>query len=302
MCDESDLAGWDKKLTDKGLSRRQFAALSGAAAITACSGELSAGAGNQQSANFDEQIPTQIDQGMVSIATADGTMDAYFARPSRRKSPAVILWPDIASLRSSKREMAKRLAREGYAVLVANPYYRDVPADQFENSVQFRESDGFQTVRPWREKLSSRAVMRDADALVSWLDQQSTVDTAKGIGTQGYCMGGPFTVYTAHSRPDRVKAAASFHGGGLVRDDADSPHKILEQGTSYLIAIAKNDDAKAPVDKGALQSAADAGSISAEIEVYGGDHGWCVPDNPAYARAEAERAWARLLATYEGAL
>lgn len=115
-------------------------------------------------------------------------------------------------------------------------------------------------------------------------------------------MGGPFTVYSAHARPDRVKAAASFHGGGLVREDEASPHKILEKGTSYLIAIAKNDDEKAPDDKTALREAADAGGIKAEIEVYGGDHGWCVLDNPTYDQAEADRAWGRLLALYDSAL
>ena len=298
MCDESDLAGWDKKLTDKGLSRRQFAVLSGSAAVAACTRD-GAVAGESTAA---DAVSRDLTESMVTIVTQDGTMDAFFVHPAKGSAPAVIFWPDIASIRESKRNMARRLAAQGYAVLVANPYYRDVPADQFENSAQFWESGGFQTVRPWREKLSSRAVMRDADTLVSWLDQQDAVDTSKGVGTQGYCMGGPFTVYTAHSRPERVKAAASFHGGGLVRDDADSPHKILEQGTSYFIAIAKNDDAKAPDDKGALRSAADAGSIKAEIEVFGGDHGWTVPDNPAYAEAEAERAWSRMLATYEGAL
>lgn len=294
MCDESDLAEWDKQSAAKGLSRREFGALGGAAALTACAGEMGSADSAATLAGLAEEA--------VQIKTQDGTMDAFFVHPEPGSHAAVILWPDIASLRESKRNMARRLAGEGYAVLVANPYYRDVPGDQFESSVQFREVGGFQKVRPWREKLSSRAVMRDADALVSWLDQQSAVDTAQGIGTQGYCMGGPFTVYTAHSRPDRVKAAASFHGGGLVRDDADSPHKILKTDTSYLIAIAKNDDAKAPDEKDALRTAAKAGGISAEIEVYGGDHGWTVPDNPKYAEAEAERAWARLLATYEGAL
>lgn len=298
MCDESDLAGWDQKLAEKGLSRRQFAVLSGSAAVAACTRD-GAVAGESYAA---DAVLRDLTESMVAIVTKDGTMDAFFVHPADGPAPAVILWPDIASIRESKRNMARRLAGAGYTVLVANPYYRDVPADQFTDSVQFRESGGFQTVRPWREKLSSRAVMRDADALVSWLDRQDAVDTAKGIGTQGYCMGGPFTVYTAHSRPDRVKAAASFHGGGLVRDDADSPHKILEAGTSYLIAIAQNDDAKAPDEKRALRTAADASSIKAEIEVYGGDHGWTVPDNPAYAEAEAERAWARLLATYSMSL
>lgn len=294
MCDERDFAEWDTKLAAGELSRRQFGALSGAAALAACSGDLTA--------DDDEVSVGDLVENRVLIDTEDGEMDAFFVHPASGKHPAVIVWPDIASLRESKRNIARRLANEGYAVLVANPYYRDVPGDRFESSVAFREAGGFEIVKPWRDKLSSEAVMRDADALVGWLDGQEAVDTERGIGTQGYCMGGPFTAYTAHSRPGRVKAAASFHGGGLVRDDEDSPHRILEQGTSYLIAIAKNDDARAPVEKGEIRKAADAAGVRAEIEVYAGDHGWTVPDNPAYAEAEAERAWARLLALYEGAL
>lgn len=294
MCDERDFAEWDRKAAAPGLSRRSFGALSGAAALAACTREVSA---------VDENSGMgALTENRVLIDTDDGEMDAFFVHPAEGKHPAVILWPDIASLRESKRNMARRLAGEGYAVLVANPYYRDVPGDQFASSVAFRESGGFRKVKPWREKLTSRAVMRDADALVSWLDGQEAVDRERGIGTQGYCMGGPFTVYTAHVRPDRVKAAASFHGGGLVRDDADSPHRILEQGTAYLIAIAQNDDARSPDDKSALREAADAAGVAAEIEVYAGDHGWTVPDNPAYAEQTAEKAWARLLALYSGAL
>lgn len=294
MCDETDLAGWDDKLAAKGLSRRDFGLMGGAAALAACSGTVTAGSDTGSISGLTEY--------MVLIDTLEGEMDAFFVHPSEGTHPAVIMWPDIASLREAKRVMAQRLAAEGYAVLVANPYYRDVQADQFTDMASFRADGGWQKVGPWRGKLSSDAVMADTDALVGWLDGQEVVDTTKGIGTQGYCMGGPFTVYSAHARPDRVKAAASFHGGGLVREDEASPHKILEKGTSYLIAIAKNDDEKAPDDKTALREAADAGGINAEIEVYGGDHGWCVLDNPTYDQAEADRAWARLLALYDSAL
>lgn len=291
MCDESDVAGWDARLVAHGLSRRNFGLMGGAVALAACSGTVTAGGPD-----------SSLTENMVLIDTPEGDMDAFFVHPSEGRHPAVILWPDIASLREAKRAMARRLAAAGYAVLVANPYYRDVPGDQFADMASFRADGGFQKVGPWRGRLSSDAVMRDTDALVGWLDGQDAVDTARGIGTQGYCMGGPFTVYSAHSRPDRVKAAASFHGGGLVREDEASPHRILEQGTSYLIAIARNDDEKTPDDKTALRAAADAGGINAEIEVYGGDHGWCVLDNPTYDQAEAERAWGRLLALYESAL
>src|SRR5690606_18077666 len=152
-------------------------------------------------------------------------------------------------------------------------------------------------------KNSAEGVMEAARAVVAWLDTQDAVDTARGIGNQGYCMGGPYTVWTAAAVPDRVKAAASFHGGGLVGDAPTAPINLLGQTqASFLIAIARNDDAQAPTEKDLLAQAANAAARPAEIEVYDGDHGWTVPDSPVYAEAEAERAWARLLETYSAAL
>ena len=211
----------------------------------------------------------------------------------------MILWPDIAGLREAKKAMARRLAGEGYAVLVANPYYRDAKAPQFADFADFMKNGGFTKVTPWRTKAGDpAAIARDAKALVAWLDGQRAVNTKRGIGNQGYCMGGPYTVYTAAAVPGRVKAAASFHGGGLVTDKTDSPHLVLQKGTGYLFAIAQNDDAKQPSAKDSLRAAATATGAQAEIEVYPADHGWCVPDSPVYNAVQAERAWTRLLALY----
>lgn len=290
MCDEADIKQWAKQVID----RRRFGALAGTAAIAACApGAMSA------SGEASGPAAMGLKESTVTFATDDGTMDAFWVHPSSGKHPAVIFWPDIASIRESKRNMARRLAGEGYAVLVMNPYYRDVAGEQFADFAEFAAEDGFQKVRPWREKLSSFAVKRDAKAAVAWLDAQEAVDSARGIGSQGYCMGGPFTVYSAHSVPARVKAAASFHGGGLVREDDESPHKLLaETQAGYLFAIAKNDDARSPEDKTALAEATTAAGRPAQVEVFAGDHGWCVPDSPAYAQAPAEKAWADLLRLY----
>jgi carboxymethylenebutenolidase len=231
-------------------------------------------------------------------------LDGFFVHPGSGAHPGVIFWPDIAGLREAKRNMARRLAGEGYAVLVVNPYYRDVAGEQFADFAEFIDQKGFQKVRPWREKLDGEAIMRDAEAITGWLDGQSAVDGERGIGTQGYCMGGPFTMWSAAAVPGRVKAAASFHGGGLVREDYDlSPHKLMNRmQASLLIAIAQNDDAKAPEEKSVLREAASAAGRPAVIEVFPADHGWCVPDSPAYDQAAAEQAWSELLKLYKGAL
>lgn len=291
MCTQDRFA----KLATATFNRRQFAVMSGSAALMACtatgSGPMSAAA-------------TGLVENSVLIDTADGTADAFFVHPASGKHPGVIFWPDVAGLREAKRMMARRLAEAGYAVLVVNPYYRDVRGEQFADFATFRSQEGFAKVKPWRDKLSSTTIMRDADALVRWLDGQEAVDTARPIGTQGYCMGGPFAVFSAAARPDRIGGAASFHGGGLVRDGVSSPHRLLTRTpeTRYLLAIAQNDDAENPDHDDILRRSAREADVAAEVEVYAADHGWTVPDSPAYDQAEAERAWSRLQALYRVAL
>lgn len=292
MCDESKLADWAKQT----ISRRQFGALSGAAALAACA-----------PAETEPMPQAAARKGLkergINFETADGRLDGFLVQPAKGSHAAVILWPDIAGIREAKRNIARNLASEGYAVLVVNPYYRDVTGEQFADFAAFISDGGFGKVGPWRAKLTAEAIMRDAAAITDWLDRQEGVSQARGIGTQGYCMGGPFTMWSAAASP-RIKAAASFHGGGLVRaDNPMSPHALFpKMEANLLIAIAQDDDAKAPADKTALREAAVAASRPAKIEVYAGDHGWMVPDSPAYNVAAAEQGEADLLALYKGAL
>jgi carboxymethylenebutenolidase len=287
MCDEANLERWARGA----ISRRQFGALTGA-------GVLAAGAAAPLSA------APALTEDNVSFATPNGIADGFFVHPASGKHPAVILWPDIAGLREAKRLMARELAAQGYAVLVMNPYYRDVAGEQFADFADFIAKGGFQKVGPWRGKLDAPAIMSDARAITFWLEEQDGVDYTRGIGTQGYCMGGPFTIWSAAAVPSRIKAAASFHGGGLVRpDNVNSPHAQLEYvKAGLLIAVAKDDDAKAPADKGTFGDAANAAGVAATITVYDGNHGWMVPDSPAYAPAEARRGEGDLLALYKARL
>lgn len=276
------------------VSRRQFGAIGAVAGLGAAF--VPWAAANAQGADG-------LTETMVSFPAPGGTMDAFFVHPAEGKHPAVIIWPDIAGLRDAFKAMARRLASQGYSVLVANPFYQDEPAPQFEDFEDFRANGGFQKVGPWMQKNTFEAVTGAAEAIVAWLDQQAAVDTAKGIGTQGYCMGGPFTVWTAAAAPERVKAAASFHGAALVGDDATSPVKMLDQTqASFLFAIARNDDSTAPGDKDALKAAAAEASRPAEIEVYPADHGWTVDDSPVFDSDAADKAWDRLLDLYKTAL
>ena len=277
------------------VNRRQFTrmgvVLSAGATMAACSTTVGAEGG--------------LSERMVTFNAPGGTMDGFFVHPAGVESPGVILWPDIAGLRASKMAMARRLAADGFAVLVANPYYRSVAGEQFADFEAFRAGGGFEKVRPWMAVNTPEAVMDTARSVVGWLDAQDAVDSARGIGNQGYCMTGSWTIYSAAAVPSRIKAAASFHGGGLVGDGANVPVNLLDDladDAKVLIAIAKNDDARAPTDKDALRAAAAAAGADVEIEGYEGDHGWTVLDSPGYAEAAAERAHGRLLALYRAAL
>ncbi|MEQ9504051.1 MAG: dienelactone hydrolase family protein [Deltaproteobacteria bacterium] len=234
----------------------------------------------------------------VTITTPDGEAEAFFVAPAEGRHPAVLVWPDVAGLRDAYRTMATRLATSGYAVLAVNPYYRSSKLPVMETFAEWRTEEGRAKIKPMREALTHEAITRDGAAFVAWLDQQPEVDTDKKIGTTGYCMGGPFTFRTAAAAPERVGAIGSFHGGGLVTDEPTSPHRLLAQmKAAALICVAQNDDERQPEAKTVLAETAKAVGRPAEVEVYPAQHGWCTIDSPVYDEAQAERAWARLLAT-----
>ena len=290
MCDDYTAEQEEQALAARGLNRREFAAIGAATVIAACSGTESL-AGPRAA----------LKEATVKFKTSDGTADGFFVHPAKGKHPGVILWPDIAGLRDAYKEMARRLAGDGFAVLVLNHYYRTSPAPILNSIAEWRTPEGQAKLKPMIAAITPAGTMADARACVAFLDAQKAVDRKRGIGTQGYCMGGPYTVRAAYAVPERIRAAASFHGGGLVTEAADSPHKLLGQTkASYLIAVARNDDARAPADKDTLREAAKAAGRPAEVEVYNADHGWCTLDAPIYDKGEAERAWARLLALYKG--
>lgn len=240
----------------------------------------------------------------VEIKTPDGVCDAYFVHPAQGKHPAVLVWPDILALRPAFRAMGSRLAASGYAVLVINPYYRSTKAPVVKPGESFGDQATRDRIIPFYRALSEETHMTDARAFVSWLDQQSAVDTTKGIGTQGYCMGGPMVMRAAAAVPERIKAGASFHGGGLATDKPDSPHRLIpKMDADFLIAVAENDDARNPTEKEIVKAAMMEAGRDAEVEVYAGAlHGWCVLDSRVYNESQAEQAWSRLLALYDRAL
>ena len=200
--------------------------------------------------------------------------------------------------------MGKRLAESGYSVLVVNPYYRAQRAPVVGPGASFRDPETRAVLLPLARALSAETNVTDAKAFVDFLDAQGAVDTSRGIGTTGYCMGGPITMRTAAAIPERIRAGASFHGGGLATDQPSSPHLLVpKMRADFLFAVAENDDENDPQAKVLLKEAFAMTDLDAEIEVYEGAlHGWCPPDSRVYNEAQAERAWARLLVLFERAL
>jgi carboxymethylenebutenolidase len=279
-------------------SRRDFIALSVAAGLAAATGST-----------FAAQPVVETD---VTIKTPDGTCDAAFIHPPTGSHPGVLIWTDAFGLRPAMRDIGKRIAAEGYSVLIPNPFYRIAKAPVFDSasSFNFQNEADMAKLRPLMASVNAPGVAeKDAVAYIAFLDARSQVNKAKKIGTQGYCMGGPLVVKTAAALPDRVGAGASFHGGGLVTDKPDSPHLLAPKIKARMyFGVASNDDQRQPDAKDKLREAFAAAKVPAEIEVYPAKHGWCVPDMPAdsgapiYSMPEAEKAWGKLVALYKMAL
>ena len=281
------------------LSRRDFTALSLAAGVTAAMGSRAA-------TSHDATIAE------VEVRTPAGICDATLAHPQGRGQwPAVILFVDAFGLRPTMNDMARRLAQDGYTVLVPNPYYRSTKAPGLPPGFNFSNPDDRQKLAALRAPLTAEAVAQDAIAYMSYLDSQPSVKKHAKAGVVGYCMGGPMTMRAAAALPDRIGAGASLHGGGRVSDKPDSPHLLVPRiRAQYYFGVAANDDASDPQAKTKLREAFDAAGLQMKIEVYEGClHGWCIKDMPPspegkqiYNEAQAERAWNELIALYKRAL
>ena len=236
----------------------------------------------------------------VIVKTADGNADAALFIPAGKgKWPAVLMWPDILGLRPVFREMGKRLAAQGYVVLVPNPYYRTKKAPVVEGPFDFSSKDDMNKIMAFKNGLTDPMVDRDSAAFVTFLDKQPQTDRRRKAAVQGYCMSGPISFRTAAARPDRIGAVATFHPGALVTDKPSSPHLLIPKSrAAYLVIIAKNDADKMPKEKPDLDAAFARAKRPAKVEISSANHGWTVAGSQTYDEKEAERAWAELLSFY----
>ena len=286
MCDDDIHQGF---IPDTRVSRRAFGAMTVAATGIATAAYAAA-------ANVVEKD--------VEVKTPDGTSDAVLFHPAGQGTwPAVLIWPDIMGLRPVFREMGKRLASQGYVVLVPNPFYRSRKAPVVDASFDFNNPQQRQAVFALRGAMTDAGIDNDSKAYVAFLDAQPQTNKAKKVGVQGYCMGGPLSFRTAATVPNRIAAVGSFHGGGLVTKEPSSPHLLIPKtNAAYLVAVAQNDDMQAPTDKDVLKKAFADARKTATVEVYPANHGWCVAGGAVYNEAQAERAWAELTKLYQARL
>ena len=278
-------------MCDAEINRRAFTAAS-----------IAAGAA-LTTASLAHAAAADVAEADVTIKTADGTTDAALYTPKGAGPfPGVLMFTDILGLRPAFRGMGRRLAAEGYVVLVPNPFYRTKTAPVIEGPFDFAK-DGAR-LQPLTAPLTPDAVTRDETAWLAYLDALPAVSRKAKLGVVGYCMGGPRVVQASALRPDRVGASMSCHGGGLVTDQPSSPHLLAPRikAKSYF-AIAANDVARQPDQKDKLLAAYAAARNPCVAEVYeGANHGWCVPDGASYNQPQAERAWAQMLKLYKAAL
>jgi carboxymethylenebutenolidase len=284
MCDDFIHQGLTH---DPTVSRRAFIVASSAAVILSSAGA----AAHAKVVEKDVNVPM----------TSGASDSALFYPDGNGPWPAVLVWTDILGLRPVFREMGRRLAVEGYVVLVPNPFYRNAKAPVVDGSFDFSKPEDRAKVMPLAAALTAETNISDAKSYTDFLDQQPQTDKKKKMGVQGYCMGGPLTFRTAATVSDRIGAAATFHGGGLVTDKPDSPHLLIpKMKAEVLCCVADNDDKRDPPAKDKLKEAFAAAHLKVSVEVFDGcNHGWTVRGSQVYNEAGAERAWSELTELYK---
>ncbi|HXZ19613.1 MAG TPA: dienelactone hydrolase family protein [Candidatus Acidoferrales bacterium] len=246
----------------------------------------------------------QVNEQWVEVPGADGTAGGFLYSPEGQGPwPGVIHLTDIVGIRAATREMAKRQAARGFCVLEPNVFYRTGDPPLFDFPFNFGEERTMKRLRELSGPLTPEAMEHDASAYVDFLPTQPRVTTG-GMGVVGYCFTGSMALRAAAARPDRIAAAASFHGGGLCTDTATSPHTVLPRVKARLYFGHADEDRSMPkeaIEK--LERALTSWGGTYASETYtGASHGWTVPDSRAYNEPQAERAFEKLAELFSASL
>jgi carboxymethylenebutenolidase len=241
----------------------------------------------------------------VEIRTADGACPSYVYAPSSGATPlpAVLVFMDGIGIRPAMLEVGERLASHGYLVLLPDLFYRAGPYEPMDAKAIFADPAQRKILT---EKFFAAAttdlIMSDTRAFLDWLGSRPEVAPG-GIGVTGYCMGGRLSLVAAGTYPDRIVAAASYHGGRLANDAPDSPHLLAARIKARVYVAGAIDDPSFPDDmKARLEAALAAAGVDHVVETVQARHGWVLRDTPAHDAAAAERHWQTLLALLDGTL
>jgi carboxymethylenebutenolidase len=239
----------------------------------------------------------------ATVTTPDGTCPVTLHTPEGTGPwSAAVMYPDAGGVRPTFQEMAARLAGFGHAVLLPDVYYRDGDWEPFDMETVFGDPEQRKRLMTMVGSVTPDMIATDAAAFFDFLASRPEV-SGDAFGVCGYCMGGRTSVIVAGRVPDRVAAAGSFHGGGLVTDDATSPHLLADQmKATVYVAGAENDASFTPEQAETLDKALTAANVTHKIEIYPAAHGFAVPDNPPYDKDAAERHWIALQQLFESAL
>lgn len=240
----------------------------------------------------------------VEVTTDEGVVKGRCLRPEEdAPSPLVVFYMDAFGLRPALTQMAERLLGAGYAVLQPDLYWRQEPYDPFDPGSTFSDPDERERIMSLIHSVQIDDVVRDTLLLVDALEETDDIETDR-FGCVGYCMGGRVALRIAEELPSRVAAAASIHGGGLVSDEPDSPHRRVSdiRGALY-IGVADEDQSCTPEDQRILREALEGADVDYRMELYdGARHGFAVPDLPVYDPDAAERHWRRVLGLFDAEL
>jgi len=241
-----------------------------------------------------------MDHEQLSIRTRDGDCPAHvFKREGSGPRPAVIFYMDGLGIRPTLFEMSQRLADGGYVVLLPDLYYRAGPYEPLEPKKIFASGDVMGAIGHLYSSTNNSRAAVDTESFLAYLDTRKDVAGRK-VGTTGYCMGGGISLTVAGTYPDRIAAAASFHGGNLATDSELSPHRLAPKmkGRIY-VAGADKDNSYPPAMADRLEKALSDAGIDHRCEVYPGAlHGWTMADFPVYDAPAAERHWRELLTLF----
>jgi carboxymethylenebutenolidase len=229
-----------------------------------------------------------------TVSTPDGTCPVHLFTPegSQGPWPGVVMYPDAGGVRDTFYDMATELAGFSYAVLLPDVYYRHGEWAPFDMATAFGDPKERGRLMSMIRSITPDMMAADAGAFFDYLMSRPEV-RGDSFGTTGYCMGGRMSLVVAGRQPGRVAAAASFHGGGLATDAADSPHLLADQiRAAVYVAGARNDGSFTAQQAETLDKALTAAGVEHTIETYAGEHGFAVPDNPPYDPGAAERHWA----------